>query len=119
MNRYVGIPYSHDMCPCDFCFPDEGDANNNGHCYSNCKHQFVSCPLIETSMPTKVDGENVDSFKILQQPADLPNLTKLYTEKSIEFMENSIVADKPFFLYMAYQQTHHPIFAGKIQIRML
>ena len=100
------------MCPCDFCFPDEGDANNNGHCYSNCKHSFVSCPLIESSMPTEdVDGGKDDSFKILQQPADLPNLTKLYTEKSIEFMENSIAADKPFFLYMAYQQTHQPIFA--------
>ena len=102
------------MCPCDFCFPDAGDANNNGHCYSNCKHQFVSCPLIETVMPTAIQGEDEDSFKILQQPADLPNLTKLYTDKSIEFMENSIAEDKPFFLYMAYQQTHHPLFAGTV-----
>ena len=106
------MPYSHDMCPCDFCFPDKGDANHNGACYSNCKHQFVSCPIIETSMPTDVDEGKDDSFKILQQPADLLTVTKFYTEKSIEFMQNSIAADKPFFLYMAYHQTHHPIFAG-------
>jgi len=113
-ERYVGIPYSHDMCPCDFCFPDEGENNSEGHCYSNCKHSFVSCPLIETAMQDSVSSENTpdDSFKIIQQPADLLTLTDKYTQWSIEFMENSINEKKPFFLYLAYQQTHHPVFAG-------
>ena len=51
-------------------------------------------------------------LKIVQQPTDLPNLTKLYTQKAIDFMNTSTIAAKPFFLYMAYHQTHHPQFAG-------
>lgn len=106
------------MCPCDFCFPDEGENNSEGHCYSNCKHSFVSCPLIETAMQTSDSTENRkdDSFNIIQQPADLLTLTDKYTQWSIEFIENSINEKKPFFLYLAYQQTHHPVFAGTIMI---
>ena len=51
-------------------------------------------------------------LKIVQQPTDLPNLTKLYTQKAIDFMNTSISTAKQFFLYMAYHQTHHPQFAG-------
>ena len=97
------------MCPCIICFPDYG------HCHTNCRNDDVSCPLIETKMSSndsiEMDGD--DSFKIIQQPADLPNLTNLYTQKSIEFIEESAEAQKPFLLYVAYHQTHTPQFSGK------
>ena len=63
-------------------------------------------------MATNSSIEQNDLFKIVQQPADLPNLTNVYTEKAIEYMEQSVNQNKPFFLYMAYHQTHHPQFAG-------
>ena len=103
---YCGIPYSHDMCPCKICFPDEGQCN------VGCRDELVSCPVIETKMSTNSSTEPSDLFNILQQPADLPNLTNMYTDKAIEYMERSVNENKPFFLYMAYHQTHHPQFAG-------
>ena len=120
---YFGIPYSHDMCPCKTCFP------NNEPCIRGCNKDYVSCPLIQvdindnniTSMShndTNVDIhalENLDSKKfvhILQQPTNLPMLTDLYNKKAIEFMQTNAHLNKPFFLYMAYHQTHHPQFAG-------
>ena len=106
MLRYCGIPYSHDMCPCYICFP------NNGHCNTGCRNELVSCPVIETEMSSNATGSTEGTFNILQQPADLPTLTNLYTEKAIEYMENSVSDNKPFFLYMAYHQTHHPQFSG-------
>ena len=106
MLRYCGIPYSHDMCPCYICFP------NNGPCNTGCRNELVSCPVIETEMSSNATGSTEGTFNILQQPADLPTLTNLYTEKAIEYMENSVSDNKPFFLYMAYHQTHHPQFSG-------
>ena len=36
------------------------------------------------------------------QPADLTTLTQSYTEKAISFIEQSVAADKPFFLYLPH-----------------
>ena len=77
-----------------------------------CRDELVSCPVIETKMATNSSTNSNDLFNILQQPADLPNLTNMYTDKAIEYMEKSVNDDKPFFLYMAYHQTHHPQFAS-------
>ena len=60
----------------------------SGKCNTHCRNEDVSCPLIETEMAQKNGTSKDGNFKIIQQPADLPNLTKLYTEKSIEFIEN-------------------------------
>ena len=110
------------MCPCEICFPNEEP------CMRQCANSYVSCPLIEDKIvdtetinanaeviansEAKKDADQNESHHILQQPTDLPNLTNLYTQKAIEFMKANTDIDKPFFLYMAYHQTHHPQFAG-------
>ena len=103
------------MCPCIVCFP------NGGHCHTGCRNDVVSCPLIETTMSNNSTFKNDEegTFKIVQQPADLPNLTNLYTEKSIEFIKDSVKAETPFLLYMAYHQTHTPQFSGKYSTTMI
>ena len=98
------------MCPCHICFPDEGKCN------TGCNDGWVSCPVIETKMAKNSTTQPTDLFKIIQQPADLPNLTNMYTNKALEYMEQSVEENKPFFLYMAYHQTHHPQFSGNLQI---
>ena len=110
-ETYCGIPYSHDMCPCEICFPDGRQCNNE--CPPpDALTQLVSCPLIESNFVMDQSKTHHSNFMILEQPANLPNLTNVYTEKAIDFIENSISADKPFFLYMAYHQTHNPQFSG-------
>ena len=43
------------------------------------------------------------------QPVDLATLTKSYTEKAIEFIEQSVAAEKPFFLYLPHTYPHGPL----------
>ena len=120
---YLGIPYSHDMCPCKICFPKDEQ------CAIKCNEKHVSCPLIEANMldqhgvvqanasinstfTARNEYQNKNDYKIIQQPAYLPNLTEIYTKRAIEVMETNAALKRPFFLYFAYHQTHHPQFAG-------
>ena len=96
------------MCPCEICFPEDGQCN------TGCRDEHVGCPLIETKMANGNSTNKEDLFQIVQQPAYLPTLTNLYTEKAIEFMKNSMAENNPFFLYVAYHQLHTPQFAGNI-----
>lgn len=90
----MGIPYSHDMCPCDVCFP------GGERCKSGCNRKYVGCPLI--------DGD-----KVAEQPADFTTLTDKYTRRAIDFLTRSAGGGDPFFLYLPYHHTHHPQFAGR------
>ena len=94
-DHYLGIPYSHDMCPCPTCFP----GNSNTSCNIGCTDLYVGCPTFS-------------NLNIVNQPTDLTTLTHRYTEAAKEFIKGSGADNKPFFLYMAYQQPHHPQFAG-------
>jgi arylsulfatase A-like enzyme len=50
--------------------------------------------------------------KIVERPALQATLTRRYTDESIEFMRRSRRGDKPFFLYLAYNMPHVPLFAS-------
>ncbi|XP_065827553.1 arylsulfatase A-like [Oscarella lobularis] len=93
-DYYLGIPYSHDMCPCLICFyPDQP-------CFDKCRTSETPCPLFENST-------------IIQQPADFTTLAATYTNAATAFIRKNSESDQPFFLYVAYQHTHHPQFASK------
>ena len=91
-DEYFGIPYSHDMCPCFKCF-------NSTSCYDECRPDMVGCPLFRNR-------------KIIEQPTDLTQLTTKYTENAKKFIVKNAKRQKPFFLYLAYHQTHHPQFSS-------
>ena len=115
------------MCPCDICFP------HNEPCIGcQDRSQYVSCPLIDDRLATKSNakiisekvktgkvGSSTKYLGILQQPTNLTTLTDLYTEDALSFISSSLEEEKPFFLYMAYHQTHHPQFAGTSHIFLL
>ena len=67
-DHYLGIPYSHDMCPCHHCFPDKKP------CHDSCRPDTVSCPLYRDNT-------------IIQQPADLTTLTNTYTQEAVKFIK--------------------------------
>ena len=90
-DQYLGVPYSHDMCPCTTCFPNEP-------CNDHCRPDFVSCPLFENE-------------SIIEQPAHLPTLTEKYTKTAKKFLDEH--HGSPFFLYVSYHQNHHPQFANR------
>lgn len=92
-DEYYGIPYSHDMCPCQICFP-LGEP-----CFGRCNNDDVSCPLFLNTT-------------IVEQPTSLPDLTRKYTNKAIQQIKQFSKSGDPFFMYLAYHETHHPQFAG-------
>ena len=70
-DHYLGIPYSHDMCPCTQCFPHQRP------CHDSCRPDTVSCPLYRDQT-------------IIQQPAQLTTLTNTYTAEAVKFIKVKI-----------------------------
>jgi arylsulfatase A len=48
--------------------------------------------------------------KVVKRPADPSELTKLYTDEAIEFIEKN--KDDPFFLYLPHTMLHNPLGVG-------
>ena len=93
-DYYLGIPYSHDMCPTHICFYP------NASCLEGNRGGDTPCPIFE----------NTD---ILQQPADMTTLAERYSNAATGFIKAN-AGKTPFFLYMAFQHTHKPNFASKM-----
>jgi arylsulfatase A-like enzyme len=47
-----------------------------------------------------------------ERPADQPTLTKHYTEEALKFIRAN--KGKPFFLYLAHNTPHAPLFASEV-----
>lgn len=82
-DHYYGIPYSNDM---DHVGPKDG------------KPAYWNVPLMQDS-------------SIIERPADQTTLTRRYTEKAVQFIQNN--KGRPFFLYLAHTMPHVPLFASK------
>ena len=87
-DTFLGIPYSNDMWPVDF------DGNQISDTSNWRKKAYPQLPLIE-------DFKKIDEIRTLEDQA---KLTTLYTEKSVEFINNN--KDNPFFLYVPVSYTH-------------
>ena len=92
-DYYYGIPYSNDM---DFV---KGSANywkgaDDPDFLADIKAYNV--PLIEND-------------QIIERPADQQTITRRYSQKAVEYIKAN--KDKPFFLYLAHNQPHIPLFA--------
>ncbi|BCM90142.1 arylsulfatase [Abditibacteriota bacterium] len=83
-DEYFGLPYSHDMWPRHPEFPQS----------------YPPLPLIEG---TKVINPDL-------QPSDLTQLTTMYTERAVSFIDRN--KDRPFFLYLAHNLPHVPLFVS-------
>lgn len=87
-DQFFGLPYSNDMWPVDY----------DGKPSTNWKSEYYSpLPLLE----------NYDTIKIIETLQDQGLLTRMYTEKAIQFIESS--QNEPFFLYLAHSMPHVPI----------
>lgn len=82
-DEFFGLPYSNDM------WPDH--PNNEGF-------NFPPLPLIE--------NDSVISYL----EGDQNELTTWYTERAVGFIERN--KDKPFFLYLAHNMPHVPLFVS-------
>lgn len=49
---------------------------------------------------------------VVKRPADPAELTRLYTDEAIAFLEQQQRAGRPFFLYLPHTMLHEPVAAG-------
>ena len=91
-DDYLGLPYSNDMWAVDY----EGNRVTPASNLPN-KLRHPALPLID-------GNEKVREIWTLDDQAEL---TTLYTERAIRFIENN--KKKPFFLYFAHSMPHVPL----------
>ena len=93
-DSYFGIPYSNDMSHPDNKHPGKMKPDDSW------KNQAagtrgVNAPLMENE-------------EIVEMPVDQRTLTRRYTDRAIEFVSKN--KDRPFFLYLAHNMPHVPLF---------
>lgn len=93
-DEYTGLPYSNDMWPVGYDGLPLTDTGNWR------KKEFPPLPLIE--------GDK--TVRIIQTLEDQGELTGLYTQKAVDFINRK--KDKPFFLYLAHSMPHVPLAAS-------
>lgn len=46
--------------------------------------------------------------EVIEDPADIPSLSRRYTEEAVKFIE-ALPPEKPFFVYVPYTMPHYPV----------
>jgi arylsulfatase A len=93
-SSYFGIPYSNDM---DMIPADQVPGGRFGG-YMNAKVEYFQVPLMR--------GEEV-----VERPAEQTTITRRYTDEAIAFIRQN--REQPFFLYVAHNLPHMPLFASE------
>ena len=86
-DYYFGIPYSNDM--------DRDQAVPPGEAFGNPKREYFNVPLMRNE-------------EIIERPADQTTITRRYTEEVVSYIKAN--KEKPFFLYLAHNLPHVPLF---------
>ena len=90
-DTFLGLPYSNDMWPVDFDGHQINDTSNWK------KKSYPQLPLMKNL-------KKIDEIRTL---TDQAQLTTLYTEKAVEFINKN--KENPFFLYLPHSMPHVPI----------
>ncbi len=88
-DSYFGIPYSNDM---------DRVGGDGRQAFWEPKVEYWNVPLMRDE-------------EIVERPADQNTITKRYTEEAVEFIQKN--KSEPFFLYLAHNLPHVPLFASK------
>ncbi|MBL7645622.1 MAG: sulfatase [Candidatus Hydrogenedentes bacterium] len=86
-DYYYGIPYSNDM--------DRDQNVPHAQAFGSPTSEYFNVPLMRNE-------------EIIERPADQTTITKRYTEEAVAYIKAN--KDKPFFLYLAHNLPHIPLF---------
>ena len=95
-DTYWGIPYSNDM-DLKGGFPNYRQSGR--------KDSNYVAPIEQYQVPL------IHDTRVIERPANQHTITQRYTDKAIEFIRQH--KDGPFFVYLAHNLPHIPLFAGK------
>lgn len=94
-DSYWGIPYSNDM---------DGRGGFPPYQRSGRRDPNYVAPIEQFQVPI------LDGVEEVERPADQHTITRRYNEHALQFIEDH--QDGPFFLYLAHNLPHIPLFAG-------
>ena len=97
-DYYYGIPYSNDMDVPQEIIKEKGGYENLIRDPKNNMIENFQVPLIQNN-------------EIIERPADQNNITNQYSNETIKFIKKN--KNKPFFIYLAHNLPHVPLFASK------
>ena len=89
-DSYFGIPYSNDM--------DQTRKGSTRDLVKKARVEYWNVPLLR-------DRE------IVERPADQRTITRRYSEEAVRFIRDN--RERPFFLYLAHNLPHVPLFASE------
>jgi arylsulfatase A-like enzyme len=92
-DSYFGIPYSNDM-----------DRQERAP-------RDTASPRFLDPKPADFNVPIMRGDKIIERPADQTTVTRRYTDEAIAFMRKN--QNQPFFLYLAHNLPHVPLFRSK------
>ena len=95
-DHYFGLPYSNDMGPAE-----DGVKSDLGKPLPKAK------PGTQPPLPLLRDGTVVKRVRA----DDQQSLVELYTDEAVGFIAAN--KEKPFFLYLAHNAVHFPLYPGK------
>lgn len=87
-DYYFGIPYSNDM---------DAIKGTTRKEQMDPRTEYFNVPLMRNE-------------KIIERPADQNSITKRYTEEAVKYIRQN--KDQPFFIYLAHNLPHIPLFAS-------
>ena len=93
-DYYYGIPYSNDMDK----VPDMEYADFWQQPEDSIKPRDFNVPLMRNT-------------EVIEQPAQQKTITQRYTQEAISFIKEN--KDQPFFVYLAHNLPHVPLFASQ------
>ena len=97
-DYYFGIPYSNDMDIPDAILKEKG---GYWEVVSDPKNNLIEnfqVPLIQNNTE-------------IERPANQNNITQRYSDETVKFIKSN--KDKPFFIYLAHNLPHIPLFASE------
>ncbi|MCR4414265.1 MAG: sulfatase [Thermoguttaceae bacterium] len=89
-DSYFGIPYSNDM-------DRTPDSPRGREAFWHPKIEYFRCPLLRDE-------------REIERPADQTTITRRYTDEAIRIIRQH--KDRPFFLYLAHNLPHVPLFVS-------
>lgn len=95
-DSYWGIPYSNDM-----------DAQKG---FANYRQMAAGDPNYSPSIE-QFNVPIIENTTVVERPAEQHSLVGRYTDKAVEFIRAK--KEGPFYLYLAHNLPHIPLFAGK------
>lgn len=110
-DSYYGVPYSNDMYPAQNMKYAADCRYLEGFTPEKIKAAFVGVPegkqpKLKDKVPLMRDEECIEF------PLDQTTITRRIADESIRFIEESVSAKKPFFIYLANPMPHTPLFAS-------